>query len=99
MIDSSIRKARKIHLCDLCNGEIRQGQEYHDYVQARNGIHHTRTHKTCQALLQGTDSFDDDNCFSGDSYDMIRERANEHGWRWLLGEVRHWWNQNKKGGA
>ena len=78
----NIRKARKEHKCDICNANIKTGENYHD--KAGNCIHENMiyTSKECVECQPIIDEF----CNS-DSYERNEGYCDE----WIL----EWWRDEK----
>lgn len=51
LIDSKDKKSRKIHICDLCGGEIAKGEQYHWSKGLYDGtFYEWHEHKRCEFI-------------------------------------------------
>lgn len=89
ILEASLRKARKVHLCLGCNRPIRPGRQYERVTGVDNGdFWSSNWHKRCIAVADVTEPHDDDGCILGDPREANREHAQAGGWRDLLRRAR-----------
>lgn len=61
-------KAKKDHVCDLCNGTIRKGEKYHRYSGKNDGyMFDYKYHLICQKIIDAYCDTSGDNEYSNDA--------------------------------
>lgn len=60
VINETIRKAKKEHICDYCGLKISIGEQYEEQTNVYDGrLYHWRSHVSCSKLTRLLKMFDD----------------------------------------